>query len=508
MKRSVLLLIAVLAVAALPAAGASCDSLTRLTIPHVTITAAEAVAAGAFAPPAAGKGGKGKGGANPYADLPAFCRVVAVSRPTSDSEINIEVWLPAGPAWNGKLEANGNGGWNGNIAANTLAEGLRRGYATTMTDTGHQGGSASFALGHPEKVIDFGHRSIHEMAVVAKAAVLAYYESPARHSYFNGCSAGGRQGLKAAQMYPGDFDGIVAGSPGLMWTGRAAQAIWIAQASNAEPGSLIPREKFDVVHQAALAACDDLDGVKDGVMEDPTRCTWDPAKIQCQGADAPNCLTALQVATARKIYSDVTNPRTGKVYFPGHERGSELGWNTMAGPNPFGPGLDLFKYVVFQDENWDYKKLNWDSDMERTLQAGEAMNAMDPNLKPFFDRGGKLIQYHGWNDPQISPRSSTIYFNSVVAANGGVSKVQENYRLFMVPGMAHCGGGEGTSSFDMLTALEDWVEKGQAPARVEGARVANGQTNRTRPLCPYPQVAKYKGSGSIDESANFSCALP
>lgn len=508
MKRSMLLLLAILAVAALPVAGASCDSLTKLTIPHVTITSAEAVAAGAFAPPAAGKGGRGKGGANPYADLPAFCRVLAVSRPTSDSEINIEVWLPAGAAWNGKLEANGNGGWNGNISAATLAEGLRRGYATTMTDTGHQGGSASFALGHPEKVIDFAHRSIHEMAVVAKAAVQAYYESPARYSYFNGCSAGGRQGLKAAQMYPGDFDGIVAGSPGLMWTGRAAQAIWIAQASNAEPGSLIPREKFELIHQAALAACDDLDGVKDGVMEDPTKCTWDPGKIQCQGVDAPNCLTALQVATARKIYSDVTNPRTGKVYFPGHERGSELGWSTMAGPNPFAPGLDLFKYVVFQDENWDYKKLNWDSDMERTLEVSGLMNAMDPNLKPFFDRGGRLIQYHGWNDPQISPRSSTMYFDSVVKATGGLAQVQENYRLFMVPGMAHCGGGEGTSSFDMLTALENWVEKGQAPARVEAARVANGQTNRTRPLCPYPQVAKYKGTGSIDESANFSCALP
>jgi feruloyl esterase len=243
-------------------------------------------------------------------------------------------------------------------------------------------------------------------------------------------------------------------------------------------------------------------------MEDPTKCDWDPATIQCRGAAADNCLTAAQVATARKIYSDVTNPRTAKVYFPGHERGSELGWNTMAGANPFGPGVDLFKYVVFADESWDYKTLNWDADMERTLRLGESMNALDTNLKPYFDRGGKIVQYHGWNDPQISPRSSVMYFNSVVAANGGLSKVQENHRLFMVPGMAHCGGGEGTSTFDMLTVLEDWVEQGKAPERVEASRQQNGQTDRTRPLCPYPQVAKYDGSGSIDESSNFACAMP
>ncbi len=510
MKHTTLLALVILALAAFPAAAASCDSLTKLSIPHVTITSAQAIAAGAFEPPAS-PGGRGKakgGGANPYAKLPAFCRVVAVSRPTSDSEINIEVWLPTGSAWNGSFEANGNGGWTGSISSTTLAEGVGRGYAAAMTDTGHQGGSASFALHHPEKLIDFGYRSIHEMAAVGKAATKAYYESDARHSFFNGCSAGGRQGLKAAQVYPNDFDGVVAGSPGLMWTGRSSQAIWIAQATHEEEGAMIPRDKFAMVHEAALASCDAIDGVKDGIMEDPTKCKWDPASIQCKGAEAANCLTAAQVATARRIYSDVTNPRTGKVYFPGHERGSELGWNTMAGANPFGPGVDLFKYVVFEDENWDYKTLNWDSDMEKTLQKGAATNALDPNLKPFFANGGKIIQYHGWSDPQISPRSSVMYFDSMVKANGGLDKVEENYRLFMVPGMAHCGGGEGTSTFDMLTALEEWVYDDAAPARIEASRERNGKVDRTRPLCPYPQVAKYKGSGSTDESANFACAMP
>lgn len=490
-------------IATLPLAAATCDSLTTLKLANATITAAESVAAGAYAPPAAA--GKGKAKGNPYADLPAFCRVTAVSKPTSDSLINIEVWLPAAAQWNGKFEANGNGGWTGSIAANTLAEGLRLGYATAMTDTGHEGGSASFALGHPEKVIDFGHRSIHEMAVIGKAAAKALYERDVTHSYWNGCSAGGRQGLKAAQMYPADFDGIVAGAPGLMWTGRSAQAIWIGQATHKSEDSMIPREKFDVIKQAVLAACDSLDGAKDGVLEDPRKCTFDPSALLCKGTAAADCLTAAQVETAKVIYSDVTNPRTKQVYFPGHERGSETGWTTMAGANPFGPGVDLFKYVVFEDANWDYKTLNFDAHMTLALQKGASMDALDPKLKPFFDRGGKIVQYHGWSDPQISPRSSVMYYEQVVAANGGLNNVQKNHRLFMVPGMAHCGGGDATANFDMLKVLEQWVEQGKAPERIEASRASDG---RTRPLCPYPQVAVYDGSGSIEESSNFACKMP
>jgi feruloyl esterase len=429
-------------------------------------------------------------------------------KPTADSEIKFELWLPAS-GWNGKLEANGNGGWTGSIAPATLAAGLQRGYAAAMTDTGHDGGSASFALGHPEKLIDFGFRAVHEMTVKSKAIVAAFYGDGPKLSYWNGCSAGGRQALKEAQRYPEDFNGIVAGSPGINWTGRAVQAVWIGQANHKDETSTIPPAKFAAIHSAAIDACDAADGVKDGIIEDPTRCKFDPGVLECKGPDGPACLTTPQVETARKIYASVTNPRTKEEIFPGHEPGSELGWNTMAGPQAFGLGLDLFKFIVFKDPNWDYRTFNFDSDVALTAKAdGGVMNALDPNLKPFFARGGKIVQYHGWADPQISPLSSVRYYNTVLDTLGGAGKVTDSYRLFMVPGMAHCGGGEGTSTFDMLTAVEQWVETKKAPDQIMASRVRDGKVDRTRPLCPYPQVAKYKGSGSIDEAANFSCKLP
>jgi feruloyl esterase len=492
---------------AMPALPATCESLSALKLPDTTITVAQPVEAGAFTPPAAGRGGRGAE-ANPYKELKAFCRVAATIKPTSDSEIKMEIWLPAA-GWNGKLEANGNGGWTGSIAPATLAAGLARGYAAAMTDLGHEGGSASFALGHPEKLIDWGYRADHEMTVQSKAIIAAFYGEAPKLSYWNGCSAGGRQALKEAQKYPEDFNGIVAGSPGVNWVGRSIQAAWIAQASHKDEGTAIPPTKFAVIHAAALEACDAADGVKDGIIEDPTRCKFDPKVLECKDADGPSCLTSSQVETARKIYADVINPRTKQELFPGHEPGSELGWGTMAGPQPMGLGLELFKYVVFKNPDWDYRTFNFDSDAALTQQAdGGVMNALDPNLKAFLGRGGKLIQYHGWADPQISPRSSVEYYKAVLGVLGGASKVDDSYRLFMIPGMAHCGGGEGASNFDMLTALEQWVETKKAPDQIAASRVRDGKVDRTRPLCPYPQVAKYKGSGSIDEAANFSCLKP
>jgi feruloyl esterase len=492
---------------ALPAFAATCESLSSLSLPNTTITLAQSVAAGAFTAPATGRGGRG-GDANPYQDLAAFCRVTATIKPVADSEIKIEVWLPAA-GWNGKFEAVGNNGWGGSITPNTLAPQLRRGYAVAMTDTGHEGGNGQFALGHPEKVIDFGYRAVHEMTVKSKAIVEAFYGNAARLSYWNSCSSGGREGLREAQSYPDDFNGIVAGAPVINWTGRSTQVIWIAQANLKDEASTIPPAKFSAIHAAALEACDAADGLKDGIIEDPSRCKFDPKVIECKDGDGPSCLTAAQVETARKIYSSVTNPRTKEEIFPGHQPGSELGWNTMAGAQPFAPGVDLFKYVVFNNPSWDYKTLNFDSDMALTAKADNGvMNALDPNLKPFLSKGGKIIQYHGWSDPQNSPGVSVRYYNSVVDKLGGSKNVNDSYRLFMVPGMAHCGGGEGTSTFDMLTSLEQWVEAKKAPDSIPASRVANGKTDRTRPLCPYPQVAKYKGSGSIDDAANFSCKLP
>ena len=251
------------------ASAATCESLSSLKLQNTTITAAEAVAAGAFTPPApAGRGGRGGrgGGGNPYANLPAFCRVTATLTPSSDSDIKIEVWMPA-TGWNNKFEAEGNAAWTGSITPNSLAAALALGYATSMTDTGHEGGSASFALGHPEKQIDFGYRAVHELAVESKAIITAFYGQAPRYSYWNGCSAGGKQGLKEAQMFPADFDGIIAGTPVSDWVGRALGAVWMGQATHETEGSAIPQAKYAAIHKAALDACDALDGVKDGVIE-------------------------------------------------------------------------------------------------------------------------------------------------------------------------------------------------------------------------------------------------
>ncbi len=477
----------------------SCENLAKLDLKNTTITLAESVAAGAFE-----RNNKTLGTA--FAELPAFCRVAATLAPSSDSQIKMEVWLPA-QHWNGKLRGNGNGGWSGSIVPATLAAGVERGYASAMTDTGHAGGRAEFALGHPEKLIDFGYRSTHEMTVAAKAIIRAYYGESPKLSYFTGCSAGGRQGLMEAQRFPGDYDGIVAGAPGLNWSGRAMQALWIAQAVHKDEASYIPPAKFKLIHDAVLASCDALDGVEDGVLENPLRCKFDPKQLECKGADSTNCLTAAQVEAARAIYSPVTNRRSGARIFPGFEPGSEPGWSTMAGAQPFTIGLDLFRYVVFADPGWDFRKFDFDADAARTIEASVDLNALDPDLRKFSTRGGKLIQYHGWSDPQIAPESSVEYYHTVLERMGA-SGAAEFYRLFMVPGMAHCGGGDGTSNFDMLTALERWVEQKHAPEQIAAARVREGKTDRTRPLCRFPEVARYKGTGSTDEAANFTCMNP
>jgi feruloyl esterase len=480
-----LLLIGVVCASHLRAA-APCESLKQLSLPHTTITTAQAVAA---------------------AGLPAFCRVAATLQPTSDSTINIEVWLPAS-GWNGKLLGNGNGGWSGSIRPTTLGLGLRRGYATAMTDTGHEGSSADFALGHPEKLVDFGYRAVHEMTLAAKTLATAYYGRAPRRSYWNGCSAGGRQGLMEAQRYPTDYDGIIAGAPGLDWTGRAIQAMVVAQAAHRNQASYLPPAKYAVLHEAVLRACDALDGLRDGVLEDPRRCRFDPQETACAGGDGEDCLTAEQVETARRIYTPVRHPRTSRMIVPGYERGSELGWATMAGPQPFRIGLDMFRYVVFRNPAWDYRDFRFDRDVGRALEFAATLNAQDPNLRPFLQRGGKLIHYHGWNDPQIAPGFSLNYYQGVLHQMGGLAKVQPFYRLFLVPGMAHCGGGQGAAKFDMIEALERWVEQDQPPNHIPAQRIQDGKIDRTRPLCPYPRLATYTGTGNPDDAANFFCREP
>jgi tannase/feruloyl esterase len=472
-------------------AAASCGGLASLALPGATITLVREVGAAA----------------EPFKAPRSFCRVAATLKPSSDSDIAIELWMPTAN-WNGKLLAVGNGAFNGTIAYGAMAAALGRGYAAASTDTGHVGGSASFALGHPEKVIDFGWRAVHEMTVISKRIIAEYYGAGPRLSYWSGCSAGGRQGMKEAQRFPADFDGIVAGAPGLDWTGRAAKAVSVAQALQKDEAARLSPAKTTMVHAAVLAACDALDGVKDGVIDDPKRCAFDPVALQCTGADEATCLTAAQVRTVRMLYSPHVNPRTHREV-AGLQPGSELGWTGMGwSASARATGLDQFRFLVFKDATWDIDKFDLESDLVRADEADhDTINALDPNLRPFIERGGRLIQYHGWSDPQISPGNSVQYYQRVVDALGGAGKVDASYRLFMAPGMAHCGGGDGPNTFDMVGALEQWVELGKAPDRVIASHAANGVVDRTRPLCPYPQVAAYKGSGPTDDAANFVCRV-
>jgi feruloyl esterase len=489
-------------------AAASCETLASLALPNTTITAAESIAAGAFRPPAPanGRGGRAaRGGTvNPYADVPAFCRVTATLAPSSDSDIKMELWMPM-TGWNGKYQTAGNGGYAGNVGQNGLGAAVKRGYAMAATDTGHVGGAASMA-GHPEKMIDFGHRAIHETTVKAKALVTAFYGNGPKYSYFDACSTGGRQALMEASKYPEDFNGIVAGDPAIHTTHQAVQQLWVAMAVHKDEASFIPPAKFPAIHKAVLDACDARDGVKDGVLENPRACKFDPQVLTCRAEDTNDCLTPPQVEAARKLYTAPLNPRTKQAVFSPLEPGSELGWAGLAGPNPFGYANDFYKYFVKKDANWDYKTLNFDADVRAAEKEWYGtFDYFDSNLKPFFDRGGKLIQYHGWSDPLITPGVSIDYYNLAAKKLGGVSRIDGSQRLFMVPGMQHCGGGDGTSTFDMLAAIEQWVETGKAPEQIPASRVVDGQVVRTRPLCQYPRVAVYKGSGSTDEAANFAC---
>jgi feruloyl esterase len=489
------------------AAAASCDALRTLSLANTTITLAQEVPAGGFTMPS--PSGAPQPAAGLLADLPAFCRVAATLAPSSDSEIKVEVWLPASN-WNGKFQGVGNGGWSGAINYGALAAALRRGYAAASTDTGHSGGRGEFALGHPEKLIDFGWRAVHEMTGRAKQVIDAYYGAGPRLSYWTGCSSGGKQGLKEAQRFPADYDAIVAGAPANYWTHLVAMSISVAQATLRDAASFIPRQKYQVLHDAVMAACDAGDGVTDGVLEDPTRCRFDPAAIQCKGGDAADCLTGPQVAAARKIYAPVTNPRTGAEIFPGLEPGSEKGWAGLAGgPGPLQIADDHFKFVVFKDPAWDFRTLDFDRGVaEADRIDGGLLNANDPDLRPFFARGGKILMYHGWNDQLIPPRNSIEYLRQVEAVVNGREEAARSIRLFMVPGMAHCAGGDGPSTFDALGALEQWVEHDAPPQRIVASKRTDAVVVRTRPLCPYPQVARYSGRGSTDDEQSFVCAAP
>jgi feruloyl esterase len=478
----------------------ACDKLASMALPKAKIDSAQMVLAGTFAPPAGG------GAANAYANLPAFCRVTATLTPTSDSDIKTEIWLPA-KDWNGKFQAVGNGGWAGTIPYAALARTVASGYAGAGTDTGHTSNNADFALGHPEKLIDLAYRSIHEMTVQAKTIIKAHYGSAPKVSYYNGCSQGGRQGLAAAQKYPADFNGIIAGAASWNQMRAHAARVGLNLIVNKDANSRIPRNKYAMIHDAVVNACDELDGVKDGVIENPLMCKFDYAQLACKEGDGPNCLTNGQVESAKAMTSPLTDPKTGTVLFEGHLMpGSELGWATLGGPEPLGLAVSGMRNVVTKDQSWDYHSLDIATDIERAGKSDKgALYSGDANLKPFFERGGKLLMYHGWSDQQVNPLNSVIYYDNVLKTVGS-EKAANSIALFMVPGMNHCSGGPGTDTFDKVKIIEEWVEQGKKPTEVVASHLTSGQVDKTRPLCPYPQVAKYKGTGSINEAGSFYCA--
>jgi feruloyl esterase len=486
------------------AAGTSCDNLAALTIPTITVKSANPVAAGAFSPP---------GAATPMT-LPAFCRVEATARPTSDSEIKFEVWIPPAEAWNGNFQGVGNGGYSGTISYGAMANGLRRGYAVASTDTGHVGDDMKFGQGHPEKVIDWAHRSLHVMTEASKLIVRNAQGRFAERAYFVGCSSGGHQALTEAQRYPEDYDGIIAGNPANNRIRQTFAFLYSWMATHDKDGApIIPQAKLSSLTKGAVEACDAADGLKDGIIDDPRRCAFDPAKLLCKnGTDDASCLSAGQVDAARKIYDGVKNPRTGEQIFTGWPRGSEgfgenpgQSWRAYILDPPEPMRVGFFKYFLFHDPNWDFRTIDWERDLAYAEQKMPFMAAVDRDMSAFKKRGGKLLMYTGWADPVVPPQDTVAYYDAVVKTMGGLERTREFFRLFLAPGMGHCGGGPGPNQFDHLTALEQWVEKGIAPDKLIASHSTNGKVDRTRPLCLYPQVARWKGTGSSDEAANFAC---
>jgi feruloyl esterase len=463
------------------------------------VTAAVPVPIGGFSP-----GGRGGAAAQQqYAGLPAFCRVMLTLRPSIDSEIKVEVWLP-GSGWNGRYQAIGQGGMAGSIPYAAMAQALRSGYATSGTDTGHVGNNADFMPEHPEKLVDFAYRAMHEMAVNSKGIITAHFGSGPRWSYFNGCSGGGRHGLKSAERYPGDFDGILAGAASWNSLRLDAARVAVNRFVNRSADAVIPPSKYPIIHKAVLDACDGREGVRDGVVDNPMACQFDYASLACQGADAASCLTPAQVESARALTSPLRHSRSGQVLFEGHLwPGTELEWDTLAGPVPLDNALIRLRNIAFKNPKWDPAAFDID-DVERVDRLDDGLLASrNFNLKPYFDRGGKLLIWHGWADPQVTPSDSIIYYNNVLKTVG--AGAENSMALFLLPGVSHCNGGPGTDTFDRMAAIEQWVEQGRKPTRLIASRLTNGTLERTRPICVFPQVAIYNGRGDANDASSFTC---
>jgi Tannase and feruloyl esterase len=492
---------------------ANCEALGQLQLPDTTITMAERISSGDVTRPGLEK---------PLPTLPPFCLVAGVLRPTPDSYIRFEVWLPE-KDWNQRYLGVGNGGFAGSIGYTGLAGNLRRGYATAGSDAGHQAEAedASWAFGHPEKITDFGWRAVHLTAERAKDVINAYYGKPPQNSYFDSCSDGGREALMEAQRFPQDYDGILAGAPAYSWTHLITSGVGLLQSTIGDPHGYISSFKLPAVEQASLAACDAADGVKDGFLSDPAKCHFDPEVLLCKGADSLECLTRPQVESLKKFYA-------GTSLSGGYTAGDELAWGKwVLGPGPAAADgaqyvQNYFRYMVTDDPKWNIMTADMQQSFQQAVKkTGTALDAANPDLRPFKARGGKLIMYHGWNDPAISPWNSIAYYQNVQKTMGD-AETSGFMRLYMAPGLEHCAGGPGPAAFGQLgipttggpkfgvfDALVDWVEKGVPAENVTATKYSpDNKVIMTRPLCPYPALAKYKGSGDTNDAANFVCTKP
>jgi len=520
MKTTILLL---LTIARSTYAQSNCDQLKSLSLPDTSFSTVATVAAGPYRAPAqnadgggvapgrgaaapAGRGGAGRGGPQaPPLILPSYCRVAATLKPSSDSDIKMEVWMPEN--WNGKIEVVGNGGWAGVISYAAMAQAVKEGYAAASTDTGHEGGNGMFALGHPEKIVDFGYRAVHNTVVTSKAIVAAYYGKGPKYSYWNGCSTGGRQALVEVTRYPEDFDGVVAGAPANPHLHLHASGVErsMEEMKLSKDAALSPA-KIETLHKAVMEQCDARDGLKDGLIGDPHKCKFDPSVLLCKGADSDSCLTAPQVDLVKIVYADVKTKK-GETIWTGFEPGGELQYASLRTiPSQPGGGLDSIRILGYQNADWDWRTFDLDRDVAMADEKAGFIDAHTYDLSPFKAHGGKLLLYHGWADQAIPPGNTINFYNGVLAKTG--AKQDDWLKLYMVPGMMHCAGGDGPDQFNKMAVVERWRESGEVPKTIIASHVTNGSVDRTRPLCPYPQVAVYKGTGSTNDASSFACKLP
>jgi feruloyl esterase len=501
-----------------------CDQL-KLSFPDVSITSITFVPTGPFvaptstiptipapgpaAPAAAAKGkgpagpapAGGRGGAPAAASVPAYCRVMMVLKPSPDSLIEAAMFLPA-DNWNGKLQIVGNGGWAGTVSYPAMAAALREGYATASNDTGHRandmGGGGMFALGHPEKITDFAYRAMHETVVKAKLITVAFYGKAAKYTYYNGCSTGGRQGLIEATRFPEDFDAISAGAPANPHVHLHASGVErsIELMKNNAP---LSQSKVDVLHKAVMDHCDGLDGVKDGIISH--NCHFDFASLLCKGAEGPTCLTQPELKTVNIVYGDVKTKK-GEVVWTGYPLGTEPG-SLRTVPTAPGGVFDVIRILGHQDKDYDWHDFDLDKELALADKAG--IDVLTYDLSGFKKHGGKLLLYHGMADSTIPPGHTVLYYNEVLKIMG---KNQDDWvKLYLEPGMAHCGGGTGPDQFNKMAVIERWREAGQAPDTIIASHVTGTSVDMTRPLCAYPKVAVYSGVGSTNDAANFSCKM-